>query len=332
MTETVTDNTSRHFRRKAFCRRGDLLLCWICAFFLLLFLKNAELAARYLSDGLTLCVKSLIPSVFPFMIISELMVSGGAIGFVGSLFARPCGRLFGIGKDSAGALLLGFLCGFPLGTKCAVSLYRQGRISADELRRVLSFCNVPSPAFLINVVGASLLHDHDFGVVLYGITLFSALLIGIGGRLFRKAKSASPLAPSSTVHASSRSPLALFTEAVGTSATAMLRICAFVVFFSALVGILEQCFLALSPALSAFTFGIFELTGGVSRAALCAPKTARLLCAALAGWSGFSVHFQIMGLCDDTPFSFGSYIVAKLIHGILNLLLVLGYFFLFCEI
>ncbi len=311
-------------RRHSF---GRISFCLITFFFLALLLRNSEIAVRYISDGLSLCAKTLIPSLFPFLVISELLVSGGAIRPLENLLARPFRSFLGISGESGCALLLGFLCGFPLGTKTAASLYRQGRISLEELQHLIIFCNVPSLAFLVFAVGDSLLGSRSLGVELYVITLLSSLLIGVlSNRLFQKSTPRSAPPCSSSV-SEPRSPLTVFTEAVGNSATAMIRICAFVLFFSALVGVLERILtpVSLSQETTALIFGIFELTGGVARAAACAPVVAPYLCAALAGWSGLSVHFQIMSLCDGIPLSFSSYFLAKLGHGALNVLLLYGY-------
>lgn len=300
--------------------------CLISLFFLALLIRNSRIAIGYVSEGLSLCAKTLIPSLFPFMVISELIVSCGAIRPVGRLFSRPFRRLFGISGEGVGALLLGFLCGFPLGAKTAAALYRGGRISLCELKRLMTFCNVPSFAFLIFAVGESLFGSRSFGIELYAVTLLSALLIGIFSKhCFRSEERDQPLSPRAS--AASISPMTAFTDAVGSSASAMLRICAFVLFFSALVGILERAFSALSPSpeSSALCFGIFELTGGISRAAACSSATAPYLCAALAGWSGLSVHFQIMSLCDGIRFPVRAYFLAKAAHGLLNVLLLYGY-------
>lgn len=331
MTEPKQRSASRLSRAAPFhVRRGRLAFALISMFFLGLLLRNAEVAIAYLSEGLALCAKTLIPSLFPFMVLSELIVSSGAMRPLGRLLARPFHRLFHVGGEGAGALLLGFLCGFPLGTKTAVSLYRQGRLSLEELRRLLTFCNVPSAAFLINAVGISLFGRRSLGVELYVVTLLSSLLIGIFGARLERERDWEPVPPP-PLQAEKKSALTAFTGAVSSSAFAMLHVCAFVIFFSAAVGILEEALSsrALPRELTAFCFGLFELTGGMSRAAACAPEAAPYLCAFMAGWSGLSVHFQIMSLCDEIPISPRSYFVAKLAQGLLNVLLLWGYRFLF---
>jgi hypothetical protein len=93
-----------------------------------------------------------------------------------------------------------------------------------------------------------------------------------------------------------------------------------VVFFSALAGALGGIFQALHtpPILQALTLGLLELSGGVSQiAALFEPHVALPLCAFAAGWSGISVHCQVLSVCEGRSFSFRNYFLAKLLQGLL---------------
>ena len=310
---------------------GSVALGLMSVFSMALLLRNAEIAMRYMGSGLRLCVTTVIPSLFPFMVLSELLIGFQGFRFAGRLLHRPVRALFGLGEDGTCALLLGMLCGFPVGIRCALTLYRSHRISREELERILLFGNVPSSAFIISAVGSSLFGSREFGIRLYVVTLLGAFLIGmIGHRLLRRQerKSASkpyidpiPLSSEPAPHG-----IGIFPAAVGNSALAMLRICAFVVFFSALTGTLEYVTAALSlpNEANALLFSLFEMTCGTGRAAACASRFAPYLCAFAVGWSGLSVHFQLMSLCDRESLSFLPYCLAKLCHGVLSVLLLAG--------
>jgi len=227
---------------------------------------------------------------------------------------------------------LGLLCGFPVGARCALSLYREGVIDQEELSHLLCFCNIPSSAFLINAVGTSLFGDHAFGVLLYAITVLSALLLGVlKTHLFKRKKGTqttsfvSPGSDSDKDPFVPKSGIFALTDAIGSSALALLQVCAFVVFFSVFVGALEHLLagLHLPEALAAFLFGLFELTGGVGRATALSPLTGEALCCFFVGWSGISVHCQLISLCNVPRLSFRSYWLSKLAHGGLNVLLFL---------
>lgn len=292
------------------------------SFFLVLFCGEAAIAA--MKNSLSLCAKSVIPSLFPFMVVSELVVRSGAGAWLGRLCAPLLRRTFGISEAGSTSVLLGTLCGFPVGAKSAASLCDTGHLSHDELSRLLCFCNQPSSAFVTSAVGISLFGSYRFGLLLYGITLLSALLIGLFVRLLIPSKAPSNF-PSPTNEKSSPPRVSLFTDAVSGAAHGMLTVCAFVCFFGTLVACLETlpAVSKLPSSLSALLVGFFELTGGVARAAAhSSPLLAAYAAAWCLGWSGLSVHFQIMCLCNREGVSFRPYFVAKAAQGALNVALL----------
>jgi len=104
----------------------------------------------------------------------------------------------------------------------------------------------------------------------------------------------------------------------------MLIICAYIVFFSSLVGCLADIISGLNfPAVAvALLYGILELSGGVSTASALGPDIAGIcLCAFIIGWSGLSVHFQVISACSGRGLSYKGYFAAKLISGLLNSIL-----------
>ena len=118
-----------------------------------LFFRNSQIALDYIKNGLLLCANTIIPSLFPFMVLSEIAISAGIGDLLAKYLRAPMSRLFGISGEGACAFLLGILCGFPVGAKSAVSLYDKGKISKQECEKLLSICNIPSMSFVVNIVG-----------------------------------------------------------------------------------------------------------------------------------------------------------------------------------
>ena len=299
---------------------------------LFLIIKNSELAIDYMERGMKLCVLSVIPSLFPFMVASELIVASGAAEHIGGLLKKPFRRIFGVGGDGASAFLLGMVCGFPVGTRAALSLYKRERISRADFARLICFSNVPSSAFVISAVGSTLFGCRAFGVALYGITILSALLTGLllnaiwGGA--EKVEKFDEAFGGRAEDEKRRSGISSFSGAVVSAANAMLGVCGFVIFFSVFTGLLGSALdgLGASQTLKAWLFALFELTGGVAASAGVKPISLAVIIAAFAvGWSGISVHFQVASFCDGVDVRFGRYILAKLFHGALNALLCFLY-------
>lgn len=290
---------------------------------LFLLLRAPSVTLERMSDTLSLCARTVVPSLFPFMVVSELLLSGDSASLLAPLLRRPSRLFFGVSGESAVAVLLGFLCGCPCGAKGAAALYKSGRISGGELERILTFSCIPSAPFLISTVGVSMFGSAKVGIKLFLSCLISSLIIGMAAKKLRFGASEITLPPTE-IRARERSIAKLFTSAVSSSALSMLYICAFLTFFSTFVGVVEYALgnFAFSDRVNTALLGFFELTGGI-RSASEIPAEGQYLAAAVAGWSGLSVHFQVMSVCQGCNISFKPYFLSKLVSAVLCPLLML---------
>lgn len=277
---------------------------------ILLLLFHAESAVRAVREGLALCHNTVIPSLFPFMVASEILVGSGGAAAVGKRLARPTRLLLGMPGAAACPVVLGALCGFPTGARTAAALYDAGALSAKQCTRLLTFINNPSSAYMISAVGASLLGSRRLGLLLWGVSLVCSFGTALVTRVLMPDDTAgtSPAAQPVRIGAD------VFTGAVSAAAQSMLAVCAYVLFFSAVLGAGQSALavVSLPPVCGAALYGIMELSGGVARASQIQNAThAAMLCAGLSCWSGISVMCQIMTVCRGRGFSFVPYLLSK---------------------
>lgn len=314
---------------------GQILFGAFGVFCLLLLLKNSELAILYMNRGLLLCAKTIVPSLFPFLVLSELLISGGVATHLPKRMIKPLEKLFDLPADGCIAVLLGLFCGFPVGAKCTVLAYRKGALTKEEAERALCFSNNPSSAFLISAVGTSLFGNRKLGMAIYLTSLLCSVLCGVTLSFLRRRKvkkekkeysrTNTPHISYATAQASPLKGATLFTSSVRSATESMLLVCAYVVFFSTLVGTLQLILgqFSLPAEFLAFFFCFFEISSGASvAAALSNSFCAAMLCAFAAGWSGLSVHCQILSVCDGCGLSFRRYSLTKLAQGLLCALLI----------
>lgn len=296
---------------------GQWFFCFFSVFILFLILRNSEAAIGFVSNGLRLCAGTVIPSLFPFLVISELLVVSGTGEMIGRLLSGPFRKIFRVSGIGFTVFFLGAVCGFPVGARTAVSYYDRGLLSKRETERLLMFSNNPSSAFLVSAIGVSLFGSQLIGCVLFGVTLFSSTIVGFFGKFLYRDSVKNEERP--VLHMP-KTGIGIFTNAVTGAADSMVHVCAYVIFFAALTGTLKLLLetIGANEYISAFVTGLFELTSGVSDAAAIPDRgNALILTALFSGWSGLSVHMQILSITDGRGLCYRPYFIAKLIQGLL---------------
>ena len=280
----------------------------VAALVALALLWNAAAAAEAVRRGVTLCLTSVIPALFPFFAVSSLLVSLGA-GDAARVLERPFRALFRCGGAGAAAFLLGMIGGYPVGASTVAALVRRGDVSLAEGQRLLAFCNNAGPAFIIGVAVMTVFGSARVGAYLYLIHITAAAAAGVLLRGRHTAEAGTYRAPSR------QSPLSAFLSAVQGAASAMGRVCAFVVFFLVLLSLTERLTGPLPPGAA----GFLELTNGVLR--LSPTRTGFITAAALLGWGGLSVHCQTASVLDGTNVPLDRYFLGKALQSLLSALL-----------
>ena len=207
----------------------------LAALSLVLWPQQSMEAAR---EGLGLCANVIIPSLFPFFVLAGLVVELGLAGYVGRVLERVMVPLFRVPGACASALALGFIGGYPVGARTAISLYEGGLCSKTEAERLLAFCNNSGPAFILGVVGAGVFCDSRVGVLLYLAHTAASVCVGLVFRFYKGGEGNGSVGRSPRAHIRARRLSAAFTETVKNSFLSTLNICAFVVFFTVVIRML----------------------------------------------------------------------------------------------
>ena len=275
---------------------------------LAMLLANAAAAAAACRDALAVCGKLLIPSLFPFFVLSGMLNRLGLPGTLGKLLAPFAVRLYGISGAGASALLIGLTGGYPAGAAYIAEMERSGAVTTAEAERLLAFCNNTGPAFLVGAVGIGVFGSVRIGMLLYAIHVLSALTTGL---FFRGGH---PCLETQPLQLESADPASALTESVRQAVTSILSVCGFAVFFQVLLAVLDAggTLTLLCARLGghlgweagfvrSMLAGLIELAGGtvaMQGLPLCPESLA--LAAFLAGWGGLSVQFQTLAVLAES--------------------------------
>ena len=217
--------------------------------------------------------------------------------------------LFRVNGACASALALGFVGGYPVGARTAISLYQSGQCSKTEAERLLAFCNNSGPAFIFGVVGAGVFGSGTLGLLLYLVHMAASLLVGLLFRFYRPGEGPRRGRLQGAQFQTASFPAA-FTHSVTGALSSTLNICAFVLFFTVIIrmlsltGVLTGLARLLSLLFGPLGFdqswarrlltGVLEVSSGVSSLTDGSLSGRLSMAAFMLGWAGLSVHCQVL--------------------------------------
>ena len=214
---------------------------------MLILILDAKCAVAGAADGIQLCIRCVIPSLFPFLILSSL-INNALLGRSLSVFS-PVRKLCGIPEGSESLLLLGLLGGYPVGAQSVATAYKSGRLSKQAAERMLGFCNNAGPAFVFGLIG-TLFSSQTVPWIIWIIHMLSALITG----------AILPKKGTGTCAISTNKPIQL-TKALEKSILIMANICGWVIVFRMIIAVSGRWFLWLLPGiLQPLLAGMRELT------------------------------------------------------------------------
>jgi hypothetical protein len=258
--------------------------------------------------GIYFCVEVLIPSLFPFMVISTLSAKSG-IRFKGKKFNKTANILFGLSGETLFSVILGIFGGYPVGARSIGALYKQGKISISEAEKASYIALGAGPGFLITFVGVKLLNNIEIGIILLISQICSVFLLGILNKfIFLKKDNNSYKENNRAVKHSGN----LFIESVTDAVYSAMEMCAIVCVFSAFLSVIEKYIQ--SDYVSVFmevTTACNKLSSGVNIPAI----------AFAVGFGGVCVRFQVFQALGNIKINKLLYFFYRILQGVITALI-----------
>lgn len=264
-------------------------------------------------EGLLLWFQIIFPTLFPFLVVTSLLLSSGGLNLITRLFGGLFRRIFRVTQNGAFAVLAGFLCGYPMGAKVTADLLRAEKISDREARYLLSFCNNTSPVFIINFIVWKTFGEERLMLPTLLILIGSPVLMSfIFRRIYLKGRHPFPEPSAALKEKKTRFDFSVLDSCMMNSFEAIVKVGGYIILFSVLLSLLEELsgqnsiFMAAAPALEV-TNGILLLSSSVSDPGL---RYAAVL--GLTSFGGLCSAAQTQCMLEGTGLSVIPYIIQKL--------------------
>ena len=262
--------------------------------------------------GIFICISMLVPSLFPFYVISAFM---GECGLAENLapILKPVGKVLLKGSGaSAIPVIMSLVGGYPIGARATAALYKKGLISESEASRLSLIAFGAGPGFLVNFTGVSLLLSKESGIILLSSQIISVLVLALIARFSEKGEPADISQPKIRPN---QGPCEALVNAVGDSVRAMGAMCGFVVLFSIICNLVSEG-LHFEGFVSDILLSLIEITTGVTA---LSGKYSLSYISMLTAFGGLCVHLQVFRELRGIHFSKPKFYLYRIYQSITSL-------------
>lgn len=314
----------------------SMILKGFILFFFILMFSFPHAAYKGASSGLMLWFMNVLPTLLPFIIVSNMMISLNIAGRISRLLYPLLGRLFRVSPDGCYPILVGFLSGLPMGAKSTADLVEADRINQNEGDFLLSMCNNASPVFIMSYIATNQLKMPGMRLVLLLIIYCSSVISATLFRIYRsyniKSLRIAQLNEKTSgmyrEYRSVRFSFDILDKSILNGFEVITKIGGYIILFSILAQIINEIGTGFG-ILKAAAMGILEITTGIDQICkLTVDNNIKIvLVSVLTSFGGLSGLAQTKSVLGKSRLSIKSYISAKLLSAFVAMLLSMIYVF-----
>lgn len=286
-----------NYKLKAFFFIGMFVI------FVVVFFRDPSVMISGVSSALTLCGTSVIPPLYPFVVLSDFFVRSGLCDIAGRFIAPVIRFLFRLPGCAGCVLLMSMAGGYPVGARMTAQLVEDGKLTPVQGRRMMLFCINAGPAFVIGTVGTVMLSSKRAGVIIFLSLIISAVFMGVCTRFLDGTKF------DESIPKPEFDPWVI-SQSVLQGTNTMLMMCGWILIFSCISSFLR--ILPLGDNVFLWSDLITEVTRGCATAAQNFPVSVQALA---AGWGGLCVHCQLFTFVRTTGLKLRYFFLSRIIHG-----------------
>lgn len=278
------------------------ILIFACVYFLCFYSK---LISNGIRNGLELCVTTLIPSLYIFMILSDIVANNKTMRKLAQKLHKPFYMLTGLQGECIIALVMSLVGGYPVGAKCTEALYKNKSITKSQAQKLSLVAFSSGFGFVINYVALSLFNRKCTGYILMLSQVIAFVINLILCCVFIKTEDES-------IEINSKLEKYSFVDAVSNGTKATVNMCAMVILFSGILTVSEKV-LNNQPFVYDIICAISEVTNATNTLYKSYPL---YVTSFIIGFGGLCVHFQVFSILKDIEVNKCLFFTFRIIGGI----------------
>lgn len=283
------------------------------------------------SFSLNIWKNNIFPSLFPFFVLSEVMIKYGFVEFIGNLLKPVMNKLFKIKSSAAFVFVMSIISGNPANAKYTRELYLNGDLNEHEATKILCFSCFANPLFILGTVALTFLNNKEVGILILICHYIGNIIIGLFLRNYypsdKENERASLIKAIDGMHKkriSNKSGFGtIITNSLLNSINTLLLILGVMTMCLVLTTIIDNN-VNLNSVLQSILNGCVEMTQGLKYISLEAIplKLKCILSVMILSFGGLSIHMQIISILSDTKIKYFPFLCSRILHSIISGLLM----------
>ena len=301
----------------------SLLILIILLTILFSVLINSNEIINIVKYSYNIWINNIFPSLFPFLVLSDLLINYGFVEFISEIFKPIFTKLFKINGNASFVFFMSMVSGFPSNAKNIKELYLQNKLDLKECNKILMFSHFSNPLFVLSIINnfelkykISILFSHYFANVIIGIIIRNYNAKTYNNKISLK----NALNNMHNKRINNDNFGTIITNSLINSIDTLLLILGIVTTCLIITTIIENIF-NLPIFYKTIINSILELTQGLKFIELlnCSNYYKGLLITSILSFGGLSVHLQVMSILNNIKYK--NYLLARILHVIISILL-----------
>lgn len=303
-----------------------LIITVLLVTIIILFLTFPTTIMNAVAFSISIWKDNLIPSLFPFFLISELLINYGFVELLGELLKNIMNKIFHLPGEASFVLIGSLISGFPSSSKYINELLTNNQISEFDASYLLKFNHFSNPLFVIGTIGVLLLNNKNVGIFILSIHILSNFIIAIIYRPKEKKYVQEKISIKSGINKmykrrikNNSSFSTILSNSIFKTINTLLLLLGIITVFLIINSLIKNIFNT-NKFTSAIISGILEMTGGIKNIALLnlSLKIKATIIGSFISFGGLSIHMQVMSVLSNTNIKYLPYLVARILHALLT--------------
>ena len=303
---------------------SNILVIILTLLFTYEFLLNKEVVFSTIGFSLNLWLNNIVPSLFPFFIVSDILISYNFINYIPNWITNLFIKLFHVKKEAVLVFFLSMISGFPSNARITRRMYDMGLLGEKEASHILAFTHFSNPLFILGTVSVFFFNNQRIGIIILLAHYVSNIIVGI---IFRNNNLDIDNKVNIIDH---NKPYFgnVFVNAIKSSIDTILLLC----------GILT-CFLVISAIIinklhcnEIMIKSILEITIGLKELSIHKFSELHLvmLSSFIISFGGLSIHMQVKSQLIGTNISIKPFVIGRIYQALISVVLAYIFYIFFC--